>query len=111
MPPSPLDVLKRSLRDEGLYSPPNGPSPASHDDATLLSVALPPPFSVTAKIIHTVAFSVLASLTPQRHTSNLLPPKPGDARIECSVYTPPLTRTSSNPQNASIHVGPVDATR
>ncbi|KAF8477977.1 CRAL-TRIO domain-containing protein, partial [Russula ochroleuca] len=28
--------LKRSLRDQGLYSPPEGISPASHDDATLL---------------------------------------------------------------------------
>lgn len=38
MPNSPLDQLKRTLTDKGLYSPPEGDSPASHDDATLLSV-------------------------------------------------------------------------
>ena len=39
MASSSLDHLKQSLRDQGLYSPPEGDSPASHDDATLLSVA------------------------------------------------------------------------
>jgi hypothetical protein len=34
----PLDQLKRTLADQGLYSPPKGDSPASHDDPTLLSV-------------------------------------------------------------------------
>jgi hypothetical protein len=42
MPSSPLDELKRTLADQGLYSPPaEGHSPASHDDATLLSVPSP----------------------------------------------------------------------
>ncbi|KAI0274283.1 CRAL-TRIO domain-containing protein [Russula aff. rugulosa BPL654] len=36
MPHSPLDQLKQTLTDKGLYSPPEGDSPASHDDATLL---------------------------------------------------------------------------
>lgn len=38
MPTSPLDQLKETLTDEGLYSPPDGDTPPSHDDATLLSV-------------------------------------------------------------------------
>lgn len=38
---SSLDELKRTLRDQRLYSPPEGNSLASHDDATLLSVPFP----------------------------------------------------------------------
>jgi hypothetical protein len=41
MAASPLDQLKQTLGDQGLYNPPKGDSPASHDDATLLSVLLP----------------------------------------------------------------------
>ncbi|KAF8272637.1 CRAL-TRIO domain-containing protein [Lactarius quietus] len=33
---SALSELKRSLQDKGLYTPPDGDTPASHDDATLL---------------------------------------------------------------------------
>jgi len=36
---SALDQLKLTLTDQGLYNPPEGDSPASHHDATLLSVA------------------------------------------------------------------------
>lgn len=36
---SPLDQLKGTLTEQGLYNPPDGHSPASHDDATLLSVS------------------------------------------------------------------------
>ncbi|KAN0118395.1 CRAL-TRIO domain containing protein [Russula decolorans] len=36
MASSPLDQLKRTLAEQGLYSPPDALSPASHDDATLL---------------------------------------------------------------------------
>jgi hypothetical protein len=108
MAPSSLDKLKRTLRDQDqdLYTPPEGNSPASHDDTTLLSVAFPPS-PLSALDWHPVAFFVLATLTPQRHRSNLPPPKPGGVRIESSTCIPPLTRMSSNPQNASIHVGPV----
>jgi hypothetical protein len=42
MASSSLDELKRTLRDQNLYIPPEGNTPASHDDATLLSVAFPP---------------------------------------------------------------------
>ncbi len=31
-----LSELKRSLHDKHLYAPPDGDTPASHDDATLL---------------------------------------------------------------------------
>ena len=31
-----LSELKRSLQDKRLYTPPDGDTPASHDDATLL---------------------------------------------------------------------------
>ena len=41
MASSALDQLKHTLSEQGLYSPSEGDSPASHDDATLLSVPLP----------------------------------------------------------------------
>ena len=35
---SELDTLKRTLAEQDLYTPPSPHFPASHDDATLLSV-------------------------------------------------------------------------
>ena len=41
MASTPLDQLKHTLADQGLYTPPHGLSPPSHDDATLLFVPSP----------------------------------------------------------------------